>query len=165
MSADSGTPRKRKAWNAGLRKGTIDRDGYLRIDTHPVGAKIRQRTTIHRMLMEEHLGRKLEPWEVVHHIDENKLNNAIENLEVLTVQEHMDKHFKGKPLTRRAKLTLRFQTQQREEIKRLRKANDALAAALRMMRDEYARLPHSLGYSFTHLPKIDEALAAHGGKP
>jgi hypothetical protein len=42
----------------------------------------------HRWLMEQHLGRKLESWEHVHHIDGNHLNNAIENLAVLSNAEH-----------------------------------------------------------------------------
>jgi len=39
---------------------------------------------------------------------------------------------------------------------------DAAVAALKLMREEYAKLPHSLGYSFTHLPKIDEAIKECG---
>lgn len=34
-----------------------------------------------RILMEENLGRPLKPYEDVHHIDGNKTNNSIENLE------------------------------------------------------------------------------------
>jgi type IV secretory pathway protease TraF len=45
----------------------------------------------HRWLMEQHLGRKLETWEQVHHIDGNHLNNAIENLEVLSNADHQRK--------------------------------------------------------------------------
>jgi hypothetical protein len=43
-------------------------------------------------------------------------------------------------------------------------AADEMAVALRLARDELAGLPHSLGYSFTHLPAIDAALAAHEAK-
>ncbi len=46
----------------------------------------------HRLVMEEHLGRYLWPWEVVHHIDENKRNNTIENLLVMDPGEHMALH-------------------------------------------------------------------------
>jgi len=45
----------------------------------------------HRLIMEEHLNRKLNHGEVVHHKDGNKLNNNINNLEVMTKYEH-DKH-------------------------------------------------------------------------
>lgn len=37
----------------------------------------------HRFVMEKHIGRKLKPEEVVHHIDENKANNDISNLMLL----------------------------------------------------------------------------------
>ena len=41
---------------------------------------------------------------------------------------------------------------------RLIAAAPELLAALIMLRDEFGRLPHSLGYSITHLPKIDAAI-------
>lgn len=37
----------------------------------------------HRVVMEQHIGRHLLPTEIVHHIDGNPSNNAIENLELL----------------------------------------------------------------------------------
>lgn len=46
----------------------------------------------HRWLMENHLGRKLKENEHVHHIDGNKLNNDLSNLEVLTPREHALRH-------------------------------------------------------------------------
>ena len=46
----------------------------------------------HVYVMEQHLGRYLEPGEVVHHIDCNKSNNDISNLVVLTNSQHMKVH-------------------------------------------------------------------------
>jgi hypothetical protein len=47
----------------------------------------------HRKMMEEKLGRKLLPNEVVHHKDGNKLHNEYENLELTTRSKHIpEKH-------------------------------------------------------------------------
>ena len=42
----------------------------------------------HRYVMEQKLGRKLLRSEMVHHIDEDSLNNAIDNLQLVTASEH-----------------------------------------------------------------------------
>lgn len=42
----------------------------------------------HRIVVEESIGRKLEKGEVVHHRDENKLNNNIDNLKVMSAIDH-----------------------------------------------------------------------------
>lgn len=46
----------------------------------------------HRVVMEEHLGRKLKSWESVHHIDMDKLNNDISNLWLCTAKTHHMAH-------------------------------------------------------------------------
>ena len=48
----------------------------------------------HRWLMEQHIGRRLGTDEVVHHLNENKLDNRIENLEILSREEHTRMHAK-----------------------------------------------------------------------
>jgi hypothetical protein len=57
----------------------------------------------HRYLMERHLGRKLDCNELVHHINENKRDNRIENLEVISRSEHSRFHQKGKKLPEQTK--------------------------------------------------------------
>lgn len=46
----------------------------------------------HRLVMEKHLGRYLTDDEVVHHIDHDKLNNKISNLQLLSKSEHRAIH-------------------------------------------------------------------------
>ncbi|MGH3054049.1 MAG: HNH endonuclease signature motif containing protein [Gaiellaceae bacterium] len=53
------------------------------------GKQIRE----HRHIMEQHLGRKLERWEHVHHINDDSSDNRLENLEVLSNSDHQRKEY------------------------------------------------------------------------
>lgn len=77
----------------------VDSEGYMKIRL-PLDVKynhIQRGTNFsyireHVKVMQDHLGRRLEKGEVVHHIDGNKTNNDISNLDVCTVQEHNKCH-------------------------------------------------------------------------
>lgn len=60
------------------------------------GYYIKQNKKVHRNIMEQYIGRKLSPTEIVHHINGNKLDNRIENLQLLTRSEHNILHFSGR---------------------------------------------------------------------
>jgi hypothetical protein len=70
--------------------GHVSKQGYR---GHRINTKYFQE---HRLIMEKHLGRKLLPFpqEVVHHIDGNRLNNDISNLQVMSGSEHTKLHLK-----------------------------------------------------------------------
>lgn len=59
--------------------------GYILIHNpnHPFCGKLK-RVSEHRLVVEKYLGRFLNPFESVHHIDENKINNIPSNLIAFT---------------------------------------------------------------------------------
>jgi hypothetical protein len=57
---------------------------------HP--AQVKGYVPQHRLVMERSLGRMLESHELVHHKNEKKSDNRVENLAVVTAAEHMREH-------------------------------------------------------------------------
>lgn len=57
----------------------------------------------HRYIIEKHLKIKLKNNEVVHHINGDKSDNRIENLQVMTLSEHSSMHQKIRPVKEETK--------------------------------------------------------------
>jgi hypothetical protein len=95
---NGGHNRKSETW-------WVDAKGYeqgkIWLDEHT-----QVRVKKHRWLMEQHIGRKLLASEVVHHKDGNKLNNSIDNLELLEHGAHSRHHNKSRIYIRGYKLDL-----------------------------------------------------------
>jgi len=70
-------------WKGGRH---TDKDGYVLVwvEDHPHRRKHTRYMFEHRLVVEAHLGRYLDPGEVIHHIDGNKQNNTIANLELFS---------------------------------------------------------------------------------
>lgn len=73
-----------------IKKGDYD---YALVPNHPKATK-NGYVLYHRVVVENYLGRILEDNEVVHHKDGDKHNNTIENLEVMSANEHAHHHAK-----------------------------------------------------------------------
>lgn len=70
----------------------IDDRGYVRVYMPQHPCNNHGYVLEHRYVVEQHLGRLLEPHEVVHHINEIKTDNRIGNLYLCTSEEHIRIH-------------------------------------------------------------------------
>lgn len=94
----TGAPMERNCfWKSG--RIVEQPEGYILVKSpgHPFATKagyVRE----HRLVMEAHLGRYLEPHEVVHHKDDDPSNNDIDNLKLFDSNaEHLAVTTTGKP--------------------------------------------------------------------
>ncbi len=83
--------KSRKSRNdRGVKRGNnkINHAGYV---------ETKGKQKLHRLIMERKIGRELKPEEIVHHIDENKLNNHPDNLQLFSNKsEHTRFHWNKK---------------------------------------------------------------------
>src|SRR5688572_12598051 len=78
-------------WNNGMYISNGYR--FILLPNHPYSDS-RGYIFEHRYVMEQHLGRYLTPEEIVHHINEDKLDNRVENLFLTNRVEHPSFHKK-----------------------------------------------------------------------
>lgn len=84
-----------KEKNPRWKGGEITRtDGYIliRLGSFPRGHKGKKYDLKHRIVIEQHIGRRLLRSEIVHHLNGDKKDNRVENLEIITQAEHAKKH-------------------------------------------------------------------------
>jgi hypothetical protein len=86
---------ERQGWKGGVK--VVKGYSYQRVPGHPNASKHGSYVAVHRLVVEQHLGRYLDPSEVVHHLDDNPQNNSIENLQVFSNNgEHLRHTLIGK---------------------------------------------------------------------
>lgn len=74
---------------------SVTSHGYIKVyvqDSHPYSKRYCGSILEHVLVMENYLKRAVEKNEVVHHIDTNKKNNDINNLDIMTATEHNKCH-------------------------------------------------------------------------
>jgi hypothetical protein len=93
----------------------IDDKGYVRVLTsdHPFANN--GYVYEHRLVAEKALGRYLQPWETVHHINEIKIDNRWENFFLTTVPEHSSIHREGKKQSKERKKQTSDRAKQRSK--------------------------------------------------
>ncbi len=86
--------KRSKNWKGGRK---IDGNGYvLLFRPHRFGSDYNGYVTEHRLVMSLKTGRFLTPQEVVHHINGDRADNSIENLQLMSRGEHNSIHLKGR---------------------------------------------------------------------
>jgi len=130
---NGGHNKKEETWWVNS-KGYVE--GRVWLDAH---TQIRVKK--HRWVMENHIGRKLDPSEDVHHINEDKTDNRIENLELIEHGRHTTHHNMSREYASGYKLNLSYEerTARSERIKKTRAWEKGLPkarAALKKARGE-----------------------------
>ena len=101
-------------WNGGRR---LDKHGYVMVHVpmHPQTRTSTKTVVEHRLVMEVHLGRYLDPKEVVHHKDDHPRHNWPDNLEVFASNaDHLRHELTGLPqATRRSSIPGAYKSSQR----------------------------------------------------
>lgn len=104
-------------WNGGKY---VDDKGYIRVRMPEHPYEVHGYVYEHRLVMEKFLGRHLESWESVHHINEVKDDNRVSNFFLCTAGEHSALHREGavQPLEYKDHMRKKMREKHKKVIKR-----------------------------------------------
>ena len=85
----------------------INKYNYIYVPNHPyaIGSK-KLYVAEHRLVMEQYLGRYLNDNEIVHHINEDTLDNDISNLQLMSPAEHIKHHISERKRNKNGKFSI-----------------------------------------------------------
>lgn len=132
-ASDHGDIRRQGSSNC-LAQQFCSRNGYFYVGMQN-GRKVRRRASVHRLVIEAFVG-EIPPGYVVNHLDCNKLNNSVTNLEITTPAKNVQ----------HARASGRYRNQRYGELIHNSKIDNEMAERLRGWR--------YLGFRYTDLAKI-----------
>lgn len=89
----------------------------------------------HRYIVEQHIGRKLSRYEIVHHKNGDKRDNRIENLEIMSLSEHTKLHNVGKKRSADTKEKIKRTLTGRPNLSSRKLTDDKVEELLKMKKE------------------------------
>jgi hypothetical protein len=104
QASRNGMSAARLRWSADNAVGTrINTRGYVEFTIGPNKGR-----SVHAVTVEEFIGKGIEPDEVVHHINEDKKHNDLDNLALMTLSDHTRLHRHLQSLTKKGMINGRI---------------------------------------------------------